>query len=500
MRSRVARWSVGLIILFAWSSCAWALNGSVPGIHGDLSRVLLGDGTGVVVGIVDSGVDDTHPALTGRMDAESNFAGGAGPDDVFGHGTWVSSVALGNNATYMGMAPDAHYVNARVLDNGNGFPNDIQVRNGIGYAVDHGVDVMNLSLNYFAPTSYGTTQLDLMIDWAAFDRRISSTITSGNISGGTGTQLVRGPGSAYNGVTVGRTTNDFSRVHTDSAIAFTADGRMKPDVVAPGTNLTLANDDWETQGDWDFGLGGTSFAAPHVAGLMAQQIEAGTTLGLSTDPLVLKSTILNSTEKVLDKSGNPWAPAQQSLVSGVLTSTKPLDTDSGTGQIDGLGLAVQYLSGEQAPGTVEPIGWDQHTIADGQSIDYKIDTNLLGGTTLTTTLTWYRHVGRTDDGDGEVDSGDTFTQLTTLSDLNLQVLRNGSPVAASVSTKDNVEHLSFPIAYSAEYTLRVMGQNVTSLSEEFALAWWGTAVPEPSSMVLALLALAALFRCRRAKY
>jgi len=59
---------------------AWALDGNVPGIFGDVSQFFLGDGTGVVIGIVDSGVDDTHPALTGtasllqpRMVAEANF-------------------------------------------------------------------------------------------------------------------------------------------------------------------------------------------------------------------------------------------------------------------------------------------------------------------------------------------------------------------------------------------------------------------------------------------
>src|SRR6185436_2341408 len=107
------------------------------------------------------------------------------------------------------------------------------------------------------------------------------------------------------------------RVDPDSATAFTADGRMKPDVVAPGTNLTLANDDWELSGQplWDTGLNGTSFAAPHVSGLMAQEIDYGKSHGWSTDPLVVKSTIMNSADKVLRKSGAAWTPSNASTIA-----------------------------------------------------------------------------------------------------------------------------------------------------------------------------------------
>ena len=146
MNSRTVRRSAAALLLCAVAAPAWAINGSVPGIRGDLSRTLFGDGTGVIVGIVDSGVDDTHPALAGldslgnpRMVAEANFVtselANTG-DDVFGHGTWVASVALSSDDTYTGFAPDARYVNARVLDSNVGFGSDVQVRNGIGFAID----------------------------------------------------------------------------------------------------------------------------------------------------------------------------------------------------------------------------------------------------------------------------------------------------------------------------------------------------------------------------
>ena len=120
------------------------------------------------------------------------------------------------------MATDARYVNARVLDSGNGFANDIQVKNGIGFAIDHGADVLNLSLNFFAANSNGTSAArpDARLGGVRPRDQLRASASATSATGsrhGSG----RGPGSAYNGVTVGRTTADFSQVHIDSANAFT---------------------------------------------------------------------------------------------------------------------------------------------------------------------------------------------------------------------------------------------------------------------------------------
>ena len=274
---------------------------------------------------------------------------------------------------------------------------------------------------------------------------------------------------------------------------------MKPEVVAPGTLLTMANDDWEIDGSlWDSGLNGTSFSTPHVTGLVAQQLEAGATHGLSTNPLVVKATILNSASKdVLDWDFNPWEPASIQSVGGVITTSHPLDPQAGAGQIDGLALAHQYLAGQMHPGLVDSIGWDLNSLANGEFVDYVIDPNLLLGSTLNATLTWFRHVSRTDNGNGIVDAGDRFSVSQLLSDLDLQVFRNGTLWAESTSDVDNVEHLHLSIDELAEYTLRVRGVNVYGGDEQFALAWYGTAVPEPASWLLVLASIVGIGRRRR---
>ena len=90
-----------------------------------------------------------------------------------------------------------------------------------------------------------------------------------------------------------------------------------------------------------------------------------------------------------------------------------------------------------------------------------------------------------DDGNGIVDANDNFFQDQTLSNLDLQVLRNGVPIAASLSTVDNVEYLNVDIDQSGQYTIRVLGTTVFGGSERYAVAWF---VPEPGSAMLAILA------------
>ncbi|MEM8679149.1 MAG: S8 family serine peptidase, partial [Planctomycetota bacterium] len=367
----VTGWIMSLGIGFGITAPLDALDESRAAIGADVSQLLLGDGTGVTVGIIDSGVDDTHPGLTGldslgqpRFVAEANFVttepGNMG-DDVHGHGTAVAGVILGTeipagSVTIQGVAPDARFINARVLDSNNGFSTGSWVLNGVGFAVEQGADVLNLSLNFFAPNSDGNSSLDLMLDWATGEG-VHVAACAGNIGQGTGTSAVRGPGSLYNGFSVGRTGNDFASVHPDSANAFTEDGRMKPDVVAPGTNIRTFNDDWETGADFTFSSG-CSFATPHTAGLLAQQIDFGRTQGLATHPLVTKATMMNTAARVLDKGLQPWEVASSAQVGGVTRMDGPLDTHSGAGQINGVALHNQYAAGEQAPGAVARTGWD----------------------------------------------------------------------------------------------------------------------------------------------
>ena len=78
------------------------------------------DGSGVTIAVLDTGIDETHPDVAGRVIAAENFSTSPEVTDLHGHGTHVASIAAGNGAAsdgqFTGVAPRADLVNAKVLD------------------------------------------------------------------------------------------------------------------------------------------------------------------------------------------------------------------------------------------------------------------------------------------------------------------------------------------------------------------------------------------------
>ncbi|MEX0663530.1 MAG: S8 family serine peptidase [Acidimicrobiia bacterium] len=112
-------------------------------------------GDGVVVAIVDTGINGVHTDLAGQFVPGVDWVvdGRPGCADAHGHGTHVAGViaAIENNAIGIaGAAPNVKLMPVRVLgQNGSGLVSDLA--DGIKWAVDHGADVINLSLGDPAP-------------------------------------------------------------------------------------------------------------------------------------------------------------------------------------------------------------------------------------------------------------------------------------------------------------------------------------------------------------
>lgn len=235
------------------------------------------EGEGIVVAIVDTGIDPEHPDFEGRIVAVKDFTG-TRPDagDGNGHGTHVASTVAGSGAAsggkYIGVAPDARLLVAKVLrDDGGGATS--QVMAGVDWAVKQGAHVINLSLGADVACD-GTDAMSAICD-AAVDAGAVVCVAAGNAGPNPGT--VGSPGCVRKGITIGATT-DADKVTSFSSRGPTKDGRVKPDVCFPGHNIVAARARGTAMGtpvnEFYTSASGTSMATPHASGAAAVLLQA----------------------------------------------------------------------------------------------------------------------------------------------------------------------------------------------------------------------------------
>ncbi|MEU4922719.1 S8 family serine peptidase [Streptomyces parvus] len=125
-------------------------------------------GDGVKVAVLDTGADQTHPDLAGRVTAAKDFSGSSGTGDMFGHGTHVASVvggggiASGSGSSRRGVVPGARPLVGKVLGD-DGFGSSSQVIAGMEWAVEQGADVVIMSLGS-SGASDGTDPMSLALN------------------------------------------------------------------------------------------------------------------------------------------------------------------------------------------------------------------------------------------------------------------------------------------------------------------------------------------------
>jgi thermitase len=108
---------------------------------------LVGGGMDVIVAVLDNGIDETHPALLGKVIERVNFSNSPGIDTSRGHGTHIAGLiaATLNRNGNSGMAYNAKLLDVKVAEN-SGQTDALKVAKGIIWAVDNGAQVINISI------------------------------------------------------------------------------------------------------------------------------------------------------------------------------------------------------------------------------------------------------------------------------------------------------------------------------------------------------------------
>jgi len=305
-----------------------------------LTQQLGFDGTGVTVAVADSGLDEgiastMHPDLFGRVDAFFHYGTLTDAADEHSHGTHVTGIIAGNAAVGetdedgyrygLGVAPGAHIIAQRIFDGAGGYEPPPTFEVLTHDAVRAGAEIGSNSWGDDTQGRYdlSAAEFDELVRDAdkdtAGDQPYILEFSAGNA--GPGEQTIGSPAVSKNVIASGAAENNrFNLFIYDSGQETMADfssrgpcedGRIKPDVVAPGTWIaslrsSLANDEnaWAPISESYLYQGGTSQSGPHVSGAAAVFVQyyRATVTNATPSPALVKAALINSAVD-MDASG-----------------------------------------------------------------------------------------------------------------------------------------------------------------------------------------------------
>lgn len=297
-------------------------------------------GQDVKVGIIDTGIDYTHPDLS------ANYVGGydfvnddSDPMDDHGHGTHVSGIvgALNNNIGTLGVAPQVKLYAAKVLDNtGAGAISDVVA--GLQYCVDNNIDVVCMSLG----SRYNSPALCAACAYANENGIVLVTAAGNSGDGDESTIELSYPAAYDTTIAVGALdVNNLPASWSCSGPHITA--------TAPGVGIVapLPASGYYSS-DTRYGeLSGTSMAAPHVVGVVAQIIYEHPEYNVNEVKYVIEHTANDVYDSGYDDVTGWGLVASKPATEYVITATDPVPSPT------------------SPTGSGEMLYWEY----DGQSID-----------------------------------------------------------------------------------------------------------------------------------
>ena len=352
-----------------------------PGKPAQVQRLGF-DGRGVTVAVADSGLDsgdaDTmHEDLRGRVDAFFAYGGLEDAADEHSHGTHCAGIVAGSGAIGttdeegylwgLGVAPGSHLVAQRLFDAGGDYyaPPSFEVMTRD--AVRSGA--------YVGSNSWGDdTQGRYDLSAAEFDALVRDAdartpgeqpyvleFSAGN--SGPGRQTIGSPAVAKNVIATGACQNDrfdlaLYAEGAETMADFSSrgpaeDGRIKPDITAPGTWIASLKSQMASDANAWLGIdenylfqGGTSQAGPHVSGACAVFVQwyRETQGGLTPSPALVKAALINSAVDMTSAEVPVDADDDDAGTMLVVGGTPPVPNhDEGWGRCD----VANLIAGER---------------------------------------------------------------------------------------------------------------------------------------------------------
>jgi subtilisin family serine protease len=299
----------------------------------------------MVLAVIDSGVQLTpraHPDLAGRLVPGWDFVNrDSVPDDDFGHGTMVAGVAAAGTNNGIGVAGAAwqgKLMPIKVLDS-RGAANDDNIAAGIRWAVDHGADVINLSLG--GPGA--STILQQAVDYAT-----TNDVVVIAAAGNDGDTEPHFPAACEGVLAVGAIDN------AGNLASFSSRGPWIS-VVAPGVSIMTT-----TRGS-GYGRGtGTSFSSPLVAAVAF--------LLRAADPNATQASIIARLEDAADDLGP--AGVDSTFGAGLVNARAALDVTSFSTAASATGYWMVASDGRvYSFGGAPFLGSPRRSLAPGSAVD-----------------------------------------------------------------------------------------------------------------------------------
>ncbi len=304
------------------------------------------DGAGVSVAVADSGLMDgtlgnMHPDLAGRVDAFFHYGNLSDAADEHSHGTHVAGIVAGNGATGemdesgylygLGVAPGAHIIAQRLFDGVGNYEAPDSYEQLTRNAVQAGAVIGSNSWGDDTQGAYDLSamQFDALVRDADAqtpgDQPYILEFSAGNA--GPGERTIGSPAVGKNVIASGASENDRFDLYIydngqDTMADFSSrgpceDGRIKPDVVAPGTWIaSLQSSSATDENAWlpispNYQYqGGTSQAGPQVSGAAAifVQYYRETHSGQTPSPALVKGALINSAVDMDPSFGTGFVP------------------------------------------------------------------------------------------------------------------------------------------------------------------------------------------------